>query len=296
MLDRRVALGCLLWLQTGWAAGVPRNECFPLERLPPDLRARSDAILLDALDHEFLYTIIGGLKPWTAAPTEVEGLKQIAVTEPARIEQTQRILATWRCAEEIHADVAPAFRQEIKGMLRVTPLAHPYVVHVSRMRAVIRRHAALYAKSGITPLTPPAAVFATVTVFSSGVDEQAASDWRMAGFLFGYPEHAVEAFVTSVLTTRRRDESAGLRGPLIQVPVFDPRSRTGYSYNVAKGHRENEADRAILRQAAAILAEYKTRRARYIGPGKPGVVTMLRDWFDDGKGNCAPTNARIAPR
>jgi hypothetical protein len=32
-----------------------------------------------------------------------------------------------------------------------------------------------------------------------------------------------------------------------------------------------------------ILAEYQKRRARYIGPGKPGVVKMLRDWLNDGK-------------
>jgi hypothetical protein len=34
--------------------GVPREECFPLEKLPPDLRSKSERLLLKALDSEAL--------------------------------------------------------------------------------------------------------------------------------------------------------------------------------------------------------------------------------------------------
>jgi hypothetical protein len=40
---------------------------------------------------------------------------------------------------------------------------------------------------------------------------------------------------------------------------------------------------ALKSRAALILAEYQKRRSRDIGPGKRGVVKMLRDWLNDGK-------------
>ena len=47
------------------AAGVPRQDCFPVERLPQELRQRFAEQLLAALDSLYLYTIVGGLKPTT---------------------------------------------------------------------------------------------------------------------------------------------------------------------------------------------------------------------------------------
>ena len=55
---------------------------------------------------------------------------------------------------------------------------------------------------------------------------------------------------------------------------------------------ENEADRRILAKAKAVLDDYRGRRERYIGEGKPGVVELLRDWFCDGR--CDP--ARYSER
>ena len=44
-------------------SGVPRAECFPAANLPAELRAKSEEMLLRALDNEALYTLVGGLKP-----------------------------------------------------------------------------------------------------------------------------------------------------------------------------------------------------------------------------------------
>jgi hypothetical protein len=51
---------------------------------------------------------------------------------------------------------------------------------------------------------------------------------------------------------------------------------------------ENDEDRRILEKARAVLDEYRKRRERYVGEGKPGVVELLRDWYDDGAGGCNP--------
>jgi hypothetical protein len=58
---------------------------------------------------------------------------------------------------------------------------------------------------------------------------------------------------------------------------------------IEERHVENEADRKILAEASSVLADYRRRRERYIGDGKPGVIELLRDWCDDGTGRCDPS-------
>src|SRR5262245_29484350 len=47
------------------ARAVSRSECLPADQLPPELRAKSEELLLQLLDREGLYTLVGGLKPVT---------------------------------------------------------------------------------------------------------------------------------------------------------------------------------------------------------------------------------------
>ena len=49
-----------------FAEGVTRLECFPIERMAPELRAKAEALLLETMDSSALYTIVGGLKPMTS--------------------------------------------------------------------------------------------------------------------------------------------------------------------------------------------------------------------------------------
>jgi hypothetical protein len=57
------------------------------------------------------------------------------------------------------------------------------------------------------------------------------------------------------------------------------RQERGVVYAVPKGHEVNEVDRAFQARLAKILADYKTRREKFIGEEKAGVVALLRDWF-----------------
>ena len=58
-----------------------------------------------------------------------------------------------------------------------------------------------------------------------------------------------------------------------------------------KGHQENEDDAALRAAAAPVLTRYKQLRAEAIGDGKPGVLQLVRTWFDDGDGTCSPRHA-----
>jgi hypothetical protein len=85
------------------AAGASRCECFPTDRLPADLRAKSESLLLKALDSEALYTIIGGVKPMSSGFASFK----FSIEKPdlAQIEETRRLLSVWRCGEALYADV-----------------------------------------------------------------------------------------------------------------------------------------------------------------------------------------------
>jgi hypothetical protein len=93
---------CLFVLHSA-AAGASRCECFLAERLPADLRAKSEALLLKALDSEALYTIVGGLKPMSSGFASFK----FSVEKPdlAQIEETRRLLSVWRCGDRLYADV-----------------------------------------------------------------------------------------------------------------------------------------------------------------------------------------------
>ena len=77
------------------------------------------------------------------------------------------------------------------------------------------------------------------------------------------------------------DPLRGLGGAprdFMNVPSFADAEGT-FSWAGPKGHVETDEDRAIKTRAAAILDAHKARRSRYIGPGKPGAFSLLRDWY-----------------
>lgn len=94
------------------AAGVSRAECFPIDRLPVDLRAKSEDMLLKALDAEALFTLAGGLKPMSS----VGGTFTFPVdrADGGQVEERRRMLSVWRCGDGIFAD-ARVFRAVTEG-------------------------------------------------------------------------------------------------------------------------------------------------------------------------------------
>jgi hypothetical protein len=66
-----------------------------------------------------------------------------------------------------------------------------------------------------------------------------------------------------------------------------------FRYRVEPGHEDNEEDRRLRQTAAEILAACRLRRDKYIGDSKPGVLVLIRDWYDDGNGRCALSHAKL---
>ncbi len=251
---------------------ISRADCFPVETLPADLRRLAE-VLLKLLDSEALYTIVGGLKPMSGG--YIQFYLQTDKPDVANIERTRQALAALRCGDWFRADML-IFRRVGADKKRYLEGA---VVYVPAYRRMVENYAPFWATWGITPGTDP---FAAI-VFAENDDTPARN--RALGYLYGYPKPAVDFFVAGVgeKTVTPRD--------FRQIPTFG--KATGqFVYAVPKGAAQSADDIRLRTEAGRILATYKKRRAAYIGGGKPGAVALLRDWFDNGQGQCSPANAR----
>lgn len=257
---------------------VPRAECFPVERLPPDLRPLAEELLLKMLDSEALFTIVGGLKPMSSG--YVSFRINTDMPELAEIERTRQALSAVRCGD--------AFSAELLVFRRVGPDKNRYVEGLVIFRPAYKRMVAQYADFwapfAVTPGTDP---LLAVTLLEN--DDTTARN-RALGYLYGYPKPAVDFFVESA--DEQNDTKQLVPRDFRSIPTFSNPTNQ-FVYAVPKGSPETDVDRRLKNEAARILAAYRERRARYVGEGKPGVVALLRDWFDDGTGRCAPEHARF---
>jgi len=267
------------------AQKAPAADCFPFERLPESLRPKAEAMLLQALDGEALYTIAGGLKPMSSG--FVSSSFKVDAPDLAEAETTRQILASWTCGGEIAAGLHH-FAAAYQGSRSMEAV----VFHRPALKTLLTRHAAYFSPSGLSPSSDPMEVVMTV--------EYAAVSARLRGYgyLFGYPDHAVDFFAQASETQRVEEEKTG-KGTLVPrdfLSLSAFRGERRFVYAVPKGHEPNDADRALKASADALYADYAARRARHItGDWAAGVLALVREWFDDGTGDVRPSHARRSP-
>ncbi|MBC7796070.1 MAG: hypothetical protein H7Z37_04265 [Pyrinomonadaceae bacterium] len=312
---------CLICFAETKAQDAVRSECFPFEKLSAGERKKAEDLLLKALDGEALFTIAGGLKPMSSGfasfqvrvalprqsddeaekirksfeskkPEELkddEKAKLNAATQTLerrdslqKIDETRRILQTFRCGgqDEIFADVehfAKIF--DGKRYLEAIVFSRP------RLRRMLAEKNDFFSRWGITENAEPLQV-----LYAVETDETKAR-FGGYGYLFGYPDYAVRFFVEAA--TEEDLTGKFVERSFYSIPTF-ANETNNFVYAVSKTHTENETDRNLKQKAAAILAEYKRRRAEYIGANKKGVIEMMRDWFcatSDGK--CSPNRINL---
>ncbi len=204
----------------------------------------------------------------------VEFRVPIETLDLSEIERTRQALRAWTCGDAYYADVRH-FREPHGNRL----YAEGAIWNRSALERLLEKRKALFSRYGLTRSAHPLEVVLSVEY------DGTVARYQGYGYLYGYPEYAVEYFAEAEIARERTE--ARVERDFFSVPTF-ARPSGAYAWAVPKGHVENDADREILSKAKAVLLEYRRRRERYIGEGKPGVVELLRDWFDDGTGRCDP--------
>ncbi len=281
----RLALLHLCLTGAAIAAGVPRAQCFPIEKLPPTLRVKSAELLLKALDGEALYTFVGELKPMSSGFASFRfAAANPAAESLARLEEARQLLSVWTCGEEYFADV-----HHFAAVYEGERYADAVIVRRPLLTRVIEARAGFYGGFGITAGAHP--LEALLAVEYSPAEQRL----RHYGYLFGYPDYAVDFFAEAAQSQARTGQF--VKRDFYRIPAFRMvEDKSPFVYAVPQGHIENDADRGLRQRAETILAEYRERRAKYVGENRPGVIEMLRDWFDDGAGRCSPANAQFRAR
>lgn len=310
-----VAVACLVTSGPLWASNAGRAGCFNLEDLTPELRAKSESYLLQALDTEHLYTIAGGMKPMSGGfftallPMEVPTTEAVQMAEGhirshagiadrdesqerrlasaqqvldganawKEVEDLRTILATWRCGGEIYADVV--HYASPRGAHRSV---QGVVFNMPSLRTTLGEKQGFFGKWALTPNSNPVEVIMAVE------NADGVSRYAGYGYLFGYPDEAVKFFATASASQEATGQFVEREARAI--PTFQ-REAGQFTYAVPKGAPLTEADIAMRARASVILAAYTLRRAEFIGPGKPGPAALLRDWFCDADDRCSPSNA-----
>lgn len=265
---------------TATAQGSPAADCFPFERLPAALKAPAEAMLLKALDGEALYTIAGGLKPMSSGI--FSGAIKIDAPDVAAADEARQILRAWTCGGEIAAGV-----HHFASVFQGSRAMEAVVFHTPALRELLAKRAAFFAPYGLSVSSDPMEVVMAVEY------DQTVARLRGYGYLFGYPEYAVDFFATA--SQQQKDEEATTgKGTLVPrdfISLPTARGDNRFVYAAPKGHVLNEADLALRASASAIYNDYSVRRVKHItGDSATGVLTLVREWFDDGKGNVRPSN------
>lgn len=253
----------------------PAASCFPFETLPAPLRPKAAELLLRALDSEALYTIASDLKPMSSG---IESIRiDVAKPDLAAADDLRRILDAWTCGGEIRG-VLHHFAAVYEGK-RPLDVA---VFNLPRMRRLLGERATFFGPYGLSPASDPVEALMAIEY------DPTTARLRGYGYLFGYPDHAVDFFVAAA--DSQKATGTFVERDFISVPTI--RGERRFVYAVPKGHQQNEQDTALRTRARAVHDDYRARRARHITDNDPAnVVKLVREWFDNGQGDVRPSNA-----
>lgn len=276
------------------AGPIPCSQCFPSEMLPPRVQKVQEEIFHEVFDEAGLYSAVGYLKPLT----ETIGTKVNRISNQLDAKELELLNLSLQCG-----DVQIKLSRKSDGWVIRT--FQPEV-----MREKILEFPEVYLDIGITPQMSAQEVlqkFAefrirrdSIDVFLSNRRLSSAEEYgkfyqlnrkmwyamhRAYGTMVGYPKHAIDFFVAA-------DQTQDLTGQ--EVPrdfrgmksVQD--SGHAFVYAVPAGAKKNEVDYRIELTADLIFDEYAER----LKTQKDGnMLSLIRDWYDDGNHQCSPDTA-----
>lgn len=267
---------CISLLFTGCSLSRPTSQ---YRKLTHEDKRLIDTLLLSALDHEALYTLLDTLKPissvkmvrYPIAPDSMRKPGMVAkVKNPMHLDSLDKyyLLSNVLSGPKVEFTMIP-FKASDKENKNI----QLYAVRKSTLQNLIAEQADFFGQFGITKYTP------AQTVINIIEGAQAYDRWRGYGYLFGYPNHAVDFFVEAGIS----QDSTGkfVERQFFHMPVFAGNSGH-FTYALPKDYAPVDVDSAIYHKANNKLAEYKLNREKWVGRQKLKTVKILRK-MDSGR-------------
>jgi hypothetical protein len=212
----------------------------------------ADSLLLTALDHEAIYTLLDTIKPMSSVQyyklplySRNANQKDSAIAALKNIQNVVNKLsiADWQFVLNPFA--------KTDSIYRATEI---YVFRKSRLANLIAQQQQYFGQWGFTPNANPATILA-VTEY-----EQKYTRWRSYGYLFGYPNYAVDFFVEAGKAQDSTKEF--VKRDFFAIPVYAG-DKGHFTYAVPKGYQTTQADSAIYNKAIITLDKYKIARKKF---------------------------------
>jgi hypothetical protein len=250
---------------------VSRSECFPLESLSLELKVEAERILLRALDTEALYTLLDTIKPISSGVASLQIPK--SDLNPKATQDLKAILSTFHCGPDIGAFLQ-RFHQEHEGSIYFEAVFY----RNSSVQKAVQSHPTEFIELGIST---ESGVENTVNAVDKGAF---LSRFKTYGYLFGYPEHAVEFFADAAHSQAQTGKF--VERDFYNVPTFSG-EKGRFVWAVPKFYIEGPQDKVLKMKAERTLSWYTALRSQYIGEGKLGISELLRNIFCASNGQCS---------
>ena len=242
-------------------------------RRPADVSSESaqshflDSILQVGLDHEALFTLLGDLKPMSSLVSfnfpiaNTDSTAQTSGQILNRKEHGVYLDSLYRIQKAINTLHLPDLRfvvSSYRAPFDETRTIQVSVVRVSALDSLLKAQESFFGQFGLVPGTDPGIVVNTIE-YNDRYERL-----RGYGYLFGYPDYAIDFFVKAFLesdTTGKHVERN-----FFQIPVYS-RKEGYFVYAYPKDHVPTAAvDSVIYYKAQRILEGYKEIRKDYLNP------------------------------
>jgi hypothetical protein len=226
-----------------------------------------DSLFTKALNHEALYTLLDTLKPISSvhfyrfsllSTNKVQA--DLAYDSLVKLQRTVNKLST----KKIRFVLNPFEKED--SIYRNFEL---YVVRNNKLQQTIHQYYSFYSSIGISLNTQPETVLA-LTEYETKYNR-----WRSYGYLFGYPEYAVDFFV---LAGKQQDSTKQfVKRDFFAIPVFAG-DRGYFTYAIPKNYQTSTVDSSIYQKAMQTLEKYKLLRKKHLtNEGLKAVKLFLRN-------------------
>jgi hypothetical protein len=222
------------------------------KQLSHEEQAIADSLFTTALDHEALYTLCDTLKPISSV--KMYRLPLLSTNQLQVDSANQALTTLQKTINRLNGGDWQFILNPFERSDSIYKNIELYVIRKSRMASVIALHQTFYSRLGILPNTNPATVLA-ITEYENKYDR-----WRSYGYLFGYPDYAVDFFVQAGKSQDSTKEF--VQRNFFAIPVYAGES--GYfTYAMPKDYQTTQTDSLMYTKAVSTLEKYKSVRASF---------------------------------
>lgn len=237
----------------------------------------ADSIAKETLEKEGLFTVFGGLKPISTVEhfkfpidtvTKVLLEVDVAATQIQLLQESLEELSN----ENIGFAIIPF--KAISGEERIFQLL---VYNKASLQNTIEKYADFFLKRGIVAASDPQAILVMYEF------EEIMDRFRAYGYLFGYPQHAVDFFVEAAIHKENTGEF--VKRSFFQIPVAS--SETGrFVYALPENQEPLTIDMELKQKAGEVLETYKRIRDEFLKDNKGYSFLELFQFIRDNFAEC----------